>query len=194
VTGAATNRLRRMRGYYRTHALGCEATRDSTVARLDPRVAAAFGQSLGTSALLRRFIGMGPRSSQILIVEDDLVVASELANVLTEQGLIVQGPVAEGIAALKLAEHNPPAVAIIDLNLAGEINGLTVARHLVEKFGVRVVFVSGHISEAIREGIDLTRHFISKPFTDEAVIGAVRELIDKIPAEPERGASAPTAQ
>ena len=102
---------------------------------------------------------MGLRARQILIVEDDQIVASDLANVLIEQGLRVQGPVAEGIAALKLADDDPPAVAIIDLNLAGEINGLTVARHLVEKFGVRVVFVSGQISDAVREGIDLTRYF-----------------------------------
>jgi DNA-binding NarL/FixJ family response regulator len=134
---------------------------------------------------------MGLLSRQILIVEDDFLVASELANVLTEQGLTVQGPVAEGIAALKLADDDPPAVAIIDLNLAGEINGLTVARHLVEKFGVRVVFVSGHISDAIREGMDLTRHFISKPFTDEAVIEAVRELIGTNSADPRASVSTP---
>lgn len=137
---------------------------------------------------------MGPQARQILIVEDDFVVASELANVLTEQGLRVQGPVAEGIAALKLAGNDPPAVAIIDLNLAGEINGLTVARHLVEKFGVRVVFVSGQISDAVREGMDLTRYFISKPFTDEAVLGAVRELIDTIPGDSQPTASASTSQ
>jgi two-component system, response regulator PdtaR len=137
---------------------------------------------------------MESRSRQILIVEDDLVVASELANVLTEHGLKVQGPVAEGIAALKLADDDPPAVAIIDLNLAGEINGLTVARHLVEKFGVRIVFVSGRISEAIREGMDLTRYFISKPFTDEAVIEAVHELIGKVPSESGPQASVPTAR
>ena len=134
---------------------------------------------------------MGLRSRQILIVEDDLIVASDLANVLIEHGLSVQGPVAEGIAALKLADGDPPAVAIIDLNLAGEINGLTVARHLVEKFGVRVVFVSGQISDAIREGIDLTRYFIAKPFTDEAVVAAVRELIGTIPADAAAEVSVP---
>jgi CheY-like chemotaxis protein len=95
----------------------------------------------------------------------------------------VLGPVADGVEALKLARDEPPVVAIVDLNLAGEINGLTVARHLVEKFGVRIVFVSGQIGEVVREGMDLTRHFISKPFNDEAVISAVRELIDKGPSD-----------
>jgi DNA-binding response OmpR family regulator len=137
---------------------------------------------------------MGLRARQILIVEDDQIIASDLANMLIEQGLIVQGPVAEGIAALKLADDDPPAVAIIDLNLAGQINGLTVARHLVEKFGVRVVFVSGQISDAVREGIDLTRYFIAKPFTDEAVVAAVRELIGTIPAESQTEAPAPPAR
>jgi len=120
---------------------------------------------------------------QILIVEDDLVVGSELADVLSEQGLTVFGPVADGLEALKLARDEPPVVAIVDLNFAGEINGLTVARHLVEKFGVRIVFVSGQISDVVREGMDLTRHFISKPFNDEAVISAVRELIDNGPSD-----------
>jgi DNA-binding NarL/FixJ family response regulator len=122
-------------------------------------------------------------SRQVLIVEDDFVVGSELADVLTEQGLTVIGPVADGVAALKIARDVPLAVAIVDLNLAGEINGLTVARHLVEKFGVRIVFVSGQISDVVREGMDLTRHFISKPYNDEAVISAVRELIDAGPAD-----------
>jgi DNA-binding NarL/FixJ family response regulator len=117
----------------------------------------------------------------ILIIEDDLVVGSELADVLSEQGLLVMGPIADGVEALKLARQEPPAVAIVDLNLAGEINGLTVARHLVEKFGVRIVFVSGQIGDVVREGMDLTRHFISKPFNDQAVISAVRELIEGNP-------------
>ena len=126
---------------------------------------------------------MSTPTRQVLIVEDDLVVGSELADVLTEQGLTVAGPVADGVEALKMARDTPPAVAIVDLNLAGEINGLTVARHLVEKFGVRIVFVSGQISDVVREGMDLTRHFISKPFNDEAVVAAVRELIEKGPSE-----------
>ena len=128
-------------------------------------------------------------TGSILIVEDDLIVGSELADVLSEQGLVVIGPIADGVEALKLARDEPPAVAIVDLNLAGEINGLTVARHLVEKFGVRIVFVSGQISEVVREGMDLTRHFISKPFNDQAVISAVRELIDNGPVH-----SAPVGQ
>jgi DNA-binding NarL/FixJ family response regulator len=123
------------------------------------------------------------RTPQVLIVEDDLVVGSELADVLAEQGLTVLGPIADGVEALKRAREEPPAVAIVDLNLAGEINGLTVARHLVEKFGVRIVFVSGQISEVVREGMDLTRHFISKPFNDDAVVSAVRELIEKGPSD-----------
>lgn len=117
----------------------------------------------------------------VLIVEDDHIVAADLAAALSQEGLVVLGPVAEGVEALKLAGDRPPAVAIIDLNLAGEINGLTVARHLVEKLNVRVVFVSGHIGEVVREGLDLTRHFIPKPFTDEAVIDAVRELMAEVP-------------
>jgi DNA-binding NarL/FixJ family response regulator len=126
------------------------------------------------------------RPYQVLIIEDDLVVGSELADVLAEQGLTVRGPIADGLEALKRARDEPPAVAIVDLNLAGEINGLTVARHLVEKFGVRIVFVSGQIGDVVREGMDLTRHFISKPFNDEAVISAVRELIKQDPSDMQR--------
>lgn len=124
---------------------------------------------------------MAKSTRPVLIVEDDLIIASDLAAALSQEGLVVLGPVAEGVEALKLAGDSPPAVAIIDLNLAGEINGLTVARHLVEKFDVRVVFVSGHIGDVVREGLDLTRHFIPKPFTDEAVIDAVRELMAETP-------------
>ena len=138
----------------------------------------------GTAVIGERFLDMSSQPRQILIVEDDLIVASELATVLAQEGHEILGPVADGLEALKLAGGSHPTIAVIDLNLAGAINGLTVARHLVEKFNVRVVFVSGHIGEVVREGMDLTRHFISKPFSDEAVIDAVREIVATLPPEP----------
>jgi enamine deaminase RidA (YjgF/YER057c/UK114 family) len=55
--------------------------------------------------------------------------------------------------------------------------------HVVASSGGSIVFISGQIGDVVREGMDLTRHFISKPFNDEAVISAVRELIDKDPSE-----------
>jgi two-component system, response regulator PdtaR len=57
---------------------------------------------------------------QILIVEDEALIAMDIKDILTGWGCKVLGPVATSAAALQLIADNTPDAAILDVRLDGE--------------------------------------------------------------------------
>ena len=58
--------------------------------------------------------------ARILIVEDEFLIAMELATTLEAHGFEVMGPVANVDEAHKILEREKPNAAILDLNLQGQ--------------------------------------------------------------------------
>lgn len=67
----------------------------------------------------------------VLLVEDELLVAWDMEQMLTAAGVRVLGPAASVGAALRLLKSEKPDAAILDLNLRGELV-TPVARRLRE--------------------------------------------------------------
>src|SRR3954469_6426333 len=60
------------------------------------------------------------RGARVLIVEDDLLIANYLEELLGMEGCIVVGPALRVDEALALIERGRPEAAVLDLNLYGE--------------------------------------------------------------------------
>jgi len=88
------------------------------------------------------------RAPSLLIVEDEYIVARDLANRLVEFGYAIQGPAAEGRAALALAEANPPDLVLMDIRLAGDLDGIDTAVELRRRQDIPVVFLTAFAEEA----------------------------------------------
>lgn len=85
---------------------------------------------------------------QILVVEDDFVIAFDFAATLEELGAKVLGPVGSVDDALDLlAETNGIDGAVLDLNLGGEMS-YPIADVLAER-GIPFVFTSGYDNSTI---------------------------------------------
>ena len=78
---------------------------------------------------------------RVLIVEDEALLAIDIAVHLTNAGFSVVGPAASVAKALKLIEEDGCDIAILDVNLRGE-NSEPIARHLNIR-GTPFVFLSG---------------------------------------------------
>ena len=97
----------------------------------------------------------------ILLAEDDMLIAMDMQMIMEDAGHKVFGPVAtvaQGEAAL--AEHVPD-VAIVDIGLKNGDSGIDLARRLRERC-VPVVFVSGEPTRA-QAGRDVAVAFLPKP-------------------------------
>jgi DNA-binding response OmpR family regulator len=107
---------------------------------------------------------------RILIVEDDIAVASDLESIARETGHQVVGLARDEKHAMELAKD--AEIALVDVCLADGITGPDVARKLVNGFGVAVMFVSGNPDRVtIDDGISVGT--VSKPYERAKVAAAI---------------------
>jgi CheY-like chemotaxis protein len=110
------------------------------------------------------------RASRVLIVEDEWHVASALKSLLETQGMQVTGPAATTADALRLATEQKPDLAVVDINLKGEM-----AYGLIDQLcdqGVRVVVASGYA--VLPDSTKKVVAVLQKPFNGPELLQALR--------------------
>ncbi|KPH07839.1 response regulator [Rhizobium acidisoli] len=107
---------------------------------------------------------------KVMIVEDDNIIALELERIAQEAGHQTVGPLSTVEQALAYAPRSD--VALVDLSLSDGVSGAQLARRLIDRFGVDVIFVTGS-PENVGNGIEGALDVISKPFTDERIVSAL---------------------
>ncbi len=80
----------------------------------------------------------------ILIVEDDGIIATRLHDVLTRAGYHVPPPVTSGEEAMAAVAKAPPDLVLMDIELAGVINGITAAEHLRADFDLPIIYLTAY--------------------------------------------------
>ena len=89
-----------------------------------------------------------PSKTKILIVDDDAVEALGMCEMLSLVGLEVVGVATRVKDALCLAEDTRPDVAILDIRLAGQRDGIEGALILRRTVGLPVIIVTGQSDAA----------------------------------------------
>jgi len=114
--------------------------------------------------------------ADVLIVEDQVLIAFHLQDLVEEAGHQVSAIAHDTAAAMAAAARQRPTFAIMDLRLANGCNGLDAARQLYETFGVRCMFVSANIDDDVRHKAATLQPlgFVGKPFLPAEVVAAVQ--------------------
>jgi CheY-like chemotaxis protein len=81
--------------------------------------------------------------ARILIVEDERVVALDLARRLRQLGYTITGLATSGIDAITQALAHHPDLVLMDLRLPGAVDGLEAAQFLRTHLNLPVLVVSG---------------------------------------------------
>lgn len=108
---------------------------------------------------------------KILIVEDEYLVAASLKFVLKTMGYDVAGVADDVASAINEAERTRPQLAFVDIQLAEGDSGLDAAAEL-KKRGVICIFLTGNPPGGPRP--DLALGCLPKPFSDVALVGAIK--------------------
>ncbi len=82
-------------------------------------------------------------AATVLIVEDDGILAADLEIILTGLGYRIIGPVASGEEAFSLLQGQSADLVLMDIELAGELNGIETAQQLGRGHDIPVVFLTG---------------------------------------------------
>jgi two-component system, response regulator PdtaR len=126
------------------------------------------------------------RPPSILIVEDEALVASYIRAVLEESGFIIAGVASSGPEAISLVAAGPPDLALVDIKLAGPMDGIEVAELMRARFNVYSIFLSGVDDPATMERAGHVDHlgFLEKPFRPSKVFNALQRALELLPSHP----------
>jgi two-component system, cell cycle sensor histidine kinase and response regulator CckA len=122
-----------------------------------------------------------PGIPHILVVDDEPIVRGAVMRILGGWGFrILEAETAEeAMAVLTTLAGDRPQLVIIDIVLPGD-NGVELARQIRDEFpDQRILFMSAHPKDVLwAEGLrDGTEAFVPKPFTAEALIQAIEEVL-----------------
>ena len=111
---------------------------------------------------------------RILVVEDELEIASYLARGLTFEGYTVD-VAGDGQAALASARERPPDLVVLDLMLPG-LDGMTVAKRLRAASDVPILMLTARDAVADRvAGLEAgADDYLTKPFAFEELLARIR--------------------
>lgn len=114
---------------------------------------------------------MAGAASRILVIEDHPALGRLISAGLAGAGWVVLGPVADRDDALDAARRLPCELALMDRWLRGE-ESFAIADALLAR-GVPVLLMSGYPRATLPERFRAFP-FLEKPFTTQALLGAVR--------------------
>jgi CheY-like chemotaxis protein len=119
------------------------------------------------------------RPRQILVVEDDGLIAMHLQEMLESRGFEVPGIFASGEEVIAYLGHTPPPdLILMDIRLDGKIDGLEAARRIRQRFTLPIIFLSGNVDKELIRPAGTPGTCLSKPFSRrdlfEAIDGAFK--------------------
>ena len=111
-------------------------------------------------------------SARIMIVEDEGVVASYIEKALELEGYQVTAVVSSGEEAVEKAAETRPDLVLMDIHLAGEMDGVEAAEQLRNRFSIPVIYLTGHADDDILQRAKVTEPlgYIMKPFGPEDLL------------------------
>lgn len=124
-------------------------------------------------------LGKGER---ILVVEDDLLVASQMEAALSDAGFDVVGTAMTREEALRQAEAQSPAVVVMDIHLPGDGDGIDAALELFRLHGIRCIFASAFSDhEAQRRAAPAAPlGWLQKPYAMASLTAMVRAAVSEL--------------
>jgi two-component system, response regulator PdtaR len=113
-----------------------------------------------------------PAALRVLIVEDEVLIALELEDMLSEAGYVPVGIAATASEAVRLGHDLKPDVALVDIHLADGSTGVDVARSLGGSDETAVVFMTAN-GRRIPPDFAGAVGAIGKPYSERSVTSAL---------------------
>jgi CheY-like chemotaxis protein len=122
------------------------------------------------------------RKSRVLVVEDEAIIACDLQRQLGELGYEPVGPAMRGEEAIDLAGSLRPDLVLMDIRLAGAMNGMDAAADIRAQWGLPIVLLTALPPGPPATPTEPAGHMLIKPFTKEGLRTVLELALVKPPA------------
>lgn len=108
---------------------------------------------------------------KILIVEDEIIIAEDMHQLLLSLGYEVIGIAHKYSVAVDLLERVKPDIILLDITLGGAKTGIDLAHHINTKHKIPFVFLTSHADAAtVKKAKEVRpRAYLVKPFNKEDI-------------------------
>ncbi len=124
---------------------------------------------------------------RILIVEDEIITAMDLAAQLGEMGYLVVDTVTNGQEAIQKAELFRPDMILMDIVLSGELDGINVAQH-IQDLDIPVVYLSAYTDDAtVKRALKTAPYgYLPKPYQIDELYTTLETALQQHKSEIEK--------
>ncbi len=122
---------------------------------------------------------MSGLNNTVLVVDDEALIAMGFRIQLEDLGLQVCGTAATAEEAVALAQSHRPAVALMDVRLMGDRDGVDAAKVIHDTVGSKIIFITGSREPATLARINQDHPFavLFKPISSRLLRGTVEDAI-----------------
>ncbi len=116
-----------------------------------------------------------------MIVEDEAIMAADIANKLRRLGYGLMGLTDTGEEAIKLARLLRPSLVLMDISLAGTMDGIAAADVICREFQIPVVLLTAHTDNVTIQRAREAEAFgiINKPFENRELHLQIEMALNK---------------
>jgi PAS domain S-box-containing protein len=118
---------------------------------------------------------------EILVCEDERLIAFNLKKMLERMGYHVPVTVAYGEKAVECAEENCPDLVLMDIMLKGEMDGIQAAEQITSRLNIPVVYLTSYTDEQTMKRAVLSRSYgyLLKPFQEKLLQVTIELALSK---------------
>jgi len=119
---------------------------------------------------------------RVLVVEDDAIIGMDIEHRVKKLGYEVCGVADTAAEALDIASRTRPDIALMDIRLRGDVDGIEAARMLRDTLGVPVIFITAYSDMKMRSrALDMELlGYIVKPLREVELKNTLEAAEEKI--------------
>ena len=123
--------------------------------------------------------------TRILVVEDELIAAENLARILNKLGYEVIAIVDSGAEAIQTAAKNHPDLVLMDIMLQGDLDGIEAAGYIRYQLKIPVVYMTAYADDETLGRAKSTEPYgyLVKPFKPQALKTTIEIALHKYQGE-----------
>ncbi len=124
---------------------------------------------------------MNTPTDKILVVEDERLVAEDIAECLRSVGYDVVGTAKSCAEAVAQVEEERPDLVLMDITLRGDVDGIETAQILKDRFSTPVVFLTAYSQKTILDRAKVVEPlgYVVKPFDESSLVSTVEMALHK---------------
>ena len=122
---------------------------------------------------------------KVLIIEDELIIAEDIKDILEHASYEVIGMAASGKEAIELLSEVMPDILLVDVSIKGNMDGIQLANVIREQYNLPFIYITSYTNKSVLERAKLTKPYgyIVKPYKEQDVLIAVELALSNAASE-----------